>query len=87
MVEGKLEVLIRQKRAFLRQTKSDYSSGGNDMLDDVQAALADAKEELTHSLEVAGCVREDEGEAAWQRECNALFTAWFQKWFGETPPA
>jgi hypothetical protein len=81
--DGKLEQLIKQKRAFLRQSMKDYSSGGNDMLDDVEAAFAEAKAELTRQLEVASCVREDEGEEAWQRETSAIFTAWFDKWFGK----
>ena len=64
--EGKIEQFIRQKRAFLRQSTKDYSAGGNDMLDDVERLLEEAKQELAHRLEVANCVREDEGEAAWQ---------------------
>lgn len=85
MVEGKLEDLIRQKRGFLRQTRSDYSSGGNDMLDDMAAALAEAKDELAQRLETANVIREDDGEKAWQKECNAIFNEWFQKWFGSNP--
>ena len=61
----------------------DYASGGNDMLDDVERCLAEAKEELTHRLEVASCLREDEGEEAWRKECLALYTQWFEKWFGK----
>jgi hypothetical protein len=83
MAEGKLNELIRQKRNFLRQAKGDYFSGGNDMLDDVDSALAEAKDELTHRLQVANCVREDEGEVDWRNECNAIFSQWFEKWFGE----
>ena len=82
MSEGKLEQLISQKRVFLVQTKKDYSEGGNDMLDDLQAAFAEAKAELTHRLEVASCIKEDEGEKAYQKECLSLFNAWFEKWFG-----
>ena len=82
--EGKLEQLIKQKRTFLRQTTKEYASGGNDMLDDVEAAFAEAKSELTHQLEVTSCVREDEGEEAWQRETSAIFTAWYDKWFGKS---
>ena len=81
--EGRLEQLIGQKRAFLRDALKDYSEGGNDMLDDVQAALKEAKEELTRRLEVASCLREDEGEKAWQKECLSIFNQWFEKWFGE----
>jgi hypothetical protein len=80
--EGKLEQLISQKRVFLKQTKKDYSEGGNDMLDDLQVELAEAKAELTQRLEVASCIKEDEGEKAYQKECLSLFNAWFEKWFG-----
>ena len=83
VTEGKLEQLIKQKRAFLRQATKDYSAGGNDMLDDVDGLLSEAKAELTHNLELASCVKEDEGEAAWRKECLSLFTAWFGKWFGK----
>ncbi len=65
----------------------DYSSGGNDMLDDVEAALAESKAELAHRLEVAACLKEDEGEKAWQKECSSIFDAWFEKWFGGPSPA
>ena len=82
MDEGKLNLLIKQKRVFLRQALKDYSAGGNDMLDDVETALAEAKTELSHQLEVASCLR-DEGEENWQRECNTILTNWFAKWFGK----
>jgi len=82
MSEGKLEELIKEKRAFLRAAVKDYSAGGNDMLDDVDALLSEAKAEFTHNLELASCVREDEGEAAWRKECISLYAAWFEKWFG-----
>jgi len=82
--EGKFEQLIKQKKTFLKQTTKDYASGGNDMLDDIEAAFAEAKAELTHQLEVASCVREDEGEEAWQRETSAIFIAWYDKWFGKS---
>ena len=78
----KLNQLIRQKRVFLRDTLKDYSSGGNDMLDDVERCLEEAKAELTQRLDVVSCLREDEGEAAWRKECLALYAAWFEKWFG-----
>ena len=52
--EGKLDQLIKQKRAFLEASVKDYSAGGNDMLDDVEALLEEAKAEITHrwSLQV-----------------------------------
>jgi hypothetical protein len=83
MSEGKIERLIKQKRAFLRQTTKDYTSGGNDMLDDIDAVLQEAKAEITHNLELASCVREEEGVEAWRRECLTMFNAWFEKWFGK----
>jgi hypothetical protein len=82
VTEGKLEELIKEKRAFLRAAVKDYSAGGNDMLDDVGALLEEAKAELTHNLELASCVKEDEGEAAWRKECLSTYAAWFEKWFG-----
>ena len=84
MSEGKLEQLIKQKRTFLRQALKDYSAGGNDMLDDVESLLNEAKAELTHNLELASCLKEEEGEKAWQKECISMFNAWFVKWFGTT---
>ncbi len=81
--EGKLNQLIKQKRDFLRQATKDYAAGGTDMLDDVETTLQDAKEELTHRLEVASCIREDEGEQAWRKECLSTFDQWFEKWFGK----
>jgi len=83
MSEGKIEQLIKQKRIFLRQALKDYSSGGNDMLDDIEALLNEAKAELNHNLELASCLREEEGEGAWQKECLSMFNAWFEKWFGK----
>jgi hypothetical protein len=80
--EGKLNLLIKQKRVFLGQATKDYSAGGNDMLDDVETALAEAKVELSQQLEVASCLR-DEGEETWQKECNTILTNWFYKWFGK----
>ncbi len=82
MSEGKIEQLIKQKRVFLRQTKTDYASGGNDMLDDVEATLREAKAELAHNLELASCLKE-EGEEAYQKECLSMFNAWYEKWFGK----
>lgn len=83
MSEGKLEELIQKKRAFLVQAKKDYATGGNDMLDDVEATLAEAKAELAHNLALASCLREEEGEAAWRKECLSMFNNWFEKWFGK----
>ena len=81
--EGKLEQLIKQKRAFLRSTLKDYSSGGNDMLDDVERELEDAKAEITQHLEAASCLRDVEGEEAYRKECQSMFNQWFEKWFGK----
>ena len=81
MSEGKINELIKQKRVFLRQTIKDYSAGGNDMLDDVEATFAEAKAELTHQLEVATCLKDEEEK--WQREVSAIYAAWFEKWFGK----
>ena len=64
MSEGKIEELIKHKRIFLRQTTADYSAGGNDMLDDVDSILKDAKAEIAHNLELVNCLRKDEGEQA-----------------------
>jgi len=83
MSEGKIEQLIKQKRAFLRQATKDYSSGGSDMLDDVDALLQEAKAELTHNLELVSCLREEEGDEAWRKECLTMFNAWYEKWFGK----
>ena len=84
MSEGKLEELIKRKRAFLRQAKKDYAAGGNDMLDDVEAALREAKAEIAHNLALASCLREEEGEEAWHSECQSMFDGWLEKWFGKT---
>lgn len=83
MSEGKLDEFIKQKKAFLREALKDYSDGGNDMLDDVEALLGEAKAEITHRLEVASCLKEDEGEDAWRQECISLYAGWFEKWFGK----
>ncbi len=85
MSEGKVNQLIKQKRAFLRQTTKDYSAGGNDMLDDIAAAMEEAKAELAHNLELASVLKESEGEGeeAYQKECASMFTEWFEKWFGK----
>lgn len=85
MSEGKINKLIKQKRVFLRQTTKEYASGGNDMLDDVENMLNEAKAEITHNLELASVLKESEGEGeeAYQKECASMFTAWYQKWFGK----
>lgn len=83
MSEGKIEELIKQKRTFLRQTMKDYSAGGNDMLDDVEALLQEAKAELTHNLDLASCLKE-ESEEIYQKECLNMFKAWFDKWLGKS---
>jgi len=53
------------------------------MLDDVEAALSEAQTEITRNLELTSCLREQEGEAAWHKECQSMFEAWFEKWFGK----
>ncbi|MGE5533702.1 MAG: hypothetical protein ACM3UL_00015 [Ignavibacteria bacterium] len=83
MSEGKLDQLIKQKRAFLRQAMKDYSSGGNDMLDDVENLLQEAKAEINRNLELASCLKEEEGESAHQKECLSMFNIWYEKWFGK----
>ena len=72
MSEGKLSQLINQKRTFLRQTMKDYASGGNDMLDDLEAILVEAKAEITHNLELASCLKEENDES-YQKECLSMF--------------
>ncbi len=81
MSEGKINQLIEQKRIFLRQALKDYASGGNDMLDDLEAVLSEAKAELAHNLELVSCLQE-ENEKAYQKECLQLYSAWYEKWFG-----
>jgi hypothetical protein len=83
MSEGKLNQLIKQKRTFLRQTMKDYASGGNDMLDDLETILVEAKTEITHNLELASCLKE-ENEESYQKECLSMFNEWYEKWFGKT---
>jgi hypothetical protein len=63
MSEGKLNQLIKQKRTFLRQTMKDYASGGNDMLDDLETILVEAKTEIMHNLELASCLKEENEES------------------------
>lgn len=82
MSEGKIEQLIKQKRVFLRQAMKDYSVGGSDMLDDVETLLREAKAEITHNLDLASCLREED-EASYQKECLSMFTVWYEKWFGK----
>jgi hypothetical protein len=81
--EGKLEQLIRQKRGFLRQASKDYACGGNDMLDDIESALKEAKEELAQRLNVASCLLEDEGKEAYRRETLQIYADWLEKWLGK----
>ena len=83
VTEGKLGELIKQKRVFLKQATKDYSSGGNDMLDDINKLIEEAKAEITHNLELASCLREEESEETWQKECLSMFNAWYEKWFGK----
>lgn len=82
MTEGKIEKLIGQKRAFLKSSVKDYSAGGNDMLDDVEAVFQEAKAEITNRLELASCLKE-ESEGAWRNECISAFEEWLEKWFGK----
>ena len=82
MSEGKINQLIKQKRGFLRQATKEYASGGNDMLDDLEALLKESKAELEHNLELASCLRE-ESEEAYQKECLSMYSAWYEKWFGK----
>ncbi len=82
MVEGKILQLIREKRAFLKSSVKDYSTGGNDMLDDVEALIEEAKAEITNRLELASCLKE-ESDGAWRRECVLAFEEWLEKWFGK----
>lgn len=82
MSEGKLDQLIKQKRTFLQQTMKDYASGGNDMLDDVETTLVEAKAEISNNLELASCLKEENGES-YQKECLSMFNAWYEKWFGK----
>jgi hypothetical protein len=83
-LQGKLEDLIQQKRAFLSASVKDYAAGGSDMLDDVEASLQEAKAELISNLELASCIREESGETAYRNECLEMFNSWFDKWFGRT---
>ena len=83
MSEGKINQLIKQKRLFLRQALKDYASGGNDMLDDIEGLLKEAKAEIVHNLEFASCLREDDGEGAYQKECLSMYNTWYEKWFGK----
>jgi hypothetical protein len=46
--------------------------------------LKEAKAEIAHRLEITSCLREDEGEAAWRKECLTLYAEWLEKWFGKT---
>ena len=83
-LEGKFEELIQTKRAFLVDAVKDYATGGNDMIDDVEMCLIEAKTELLNNIELAGCIRDESGETAYNNECLAMFNSWFEKWFGKT---
>jgi hypothetical protein len=82
MSEGKINQLIKSKRVFLRHATKDYASGGNDMLDDLEALMQEAKAELEHNIELASCLRE-ESESAYQKECLSMYSAWYEKWIGK----
>jgi len=81
MTEGKIDELFRDRRAFLRQATKDYALGGNNMLDDIENAIKEAKAELFHNLELASCLRE-ESEEEYQKESLSMYAAWVAKWFG-----
>jgi hypothetical protein len=81
--EGKIEQTIKQKRVFLKAAIKDYSAGGNDMLDDVEALFEEAKAEIAHRLELANGLGEDSEDEAMRKEYLALFTEWFERWFGK----
>jgi hypothetical protein len=80
--EGKIDQLINEKRVFLRQATKDYASGGNDMLDDVENIIKEAKAEIKRNMELASCLRE-ESEESYRRECLSMFNEWYEKWFGQ----
>jgi hypothetical protein len=82
--DGKFGELIQAKRAFLTDSVKDYATGGNDMLDDAEVCLNEAKTELLNNIELASCIREESGETAYNNECVAMFNSWFEKWFGKT---
>jgi hypothetical protein len=82
MIEGKINQLIKQKRAFLKSSVKEYSTGGNDMLDDIETILEEAKTEITSRLELASCLKE-ESEVVWRKECTLAFEEWLEKWFGK----
>jgi hypothetical protein len=52
------------------------------MLDDVETMLSEAKAEIAHNLELANCLRDQESESAWRKECLSMFETWHKKWFG-----
>jgi hypothetical protein len=83
-LDGKFGDLIQGKRAFLQDSVKDYAAGGNDMLDDVAASLSEAKTEILSHIELASCIREESGEAAYRNECLEMFNTWLEKWFGKT---
>jgi hypothetical protein len=81
-LDGKFGELIQLKRAFLSASVKDYATGGNDMLDDVETYLNEAKTELLNNIDLANFIREESGETAYNHECLAMFNSWFDKWFG-----
>jgi len=81
MSEGKINQLFKDRRSFLRQSTKDYANGGHNMLDDVEAAVKEAKAELSHNLELASVLKE-ESEEAYQKEALSMYAAWVAKWFG-----
>jgi hypothetical protein len=82
-LDSKFEELIQSKRVFLSASVKDYATGGNDMLDDIEAYLNEAKTELLNNIELASFIREESGETAYNQECLAMFNSWFDKWFGK----
>jgi len=84
LVDGKFGELVQAKRLFLQDSVKDYAVGGSDMLDDVEACLAEARIEILSHIELAGCIREESGEMAYVNECLAMFNSWFEKWFGKS---
>jgi hypothetical protein len=82
-LDGKFGDLIQKKRAFLQASIKDYAAGGNDMLDDVDASLKEAKTEILNNIELASCIRDESGETAYHNECIEMFNTWLDKWFGK----
>ena len=51
------------------------------MLDDIETLMQEARAELAHNLDLARVLKEED-EAEWQKECLAMYCAWYEKWFG-----